>query len=284
MIAILRLAALKLVVAAGFFFFFAGAAFADDDQPYNKQGFAAYQSGDYAAAFAAFSHGRTAGEPKSIRNLGVLYVYGQGTDRDVQKAHDLFQEAWAKGDAAAGYYLGWMNDGDVEGWPVDRQQALAWYRRAAIKGDIEAQSSLGRYLTEGVAGAVDMEQGEHWYRVAAERGDPVAQYNLGRLYTTEMHYKIDWNECVKWEVMAAETGDKDAQQGAGWCLMQRHRPGDWIESYKWMSLAAGQNQDIAVQMLACYNHCDGWPVLTEGEMAEAKARAQGFHPRPVAIQ
>jgi hypothetical protein len=37
-------------------------------------------------------------------------------------------------------------------------------------------------------------------------------------------------------------------------------------------------------MLACYNRCEGWPVLTEGEMAEAKARARGFHPRPVTIQ
>jgi hypothetical protein len=28
---------------------------------------------------------------------------------------------------------------------------------------------------------------------------------------------------------------------------------------------------IAVPMLACYNRCEGWPVLTQGEMAEAKA-------------
>ncbi len=254
-----------------------------DDQPHNKQGFASYQQGDYAAAFAAFAQGREAGEPKSIRNLGVLYVYGQGTGRDVHKAYDLFQEAWARGDATAGYYLGWMSDGGVEDWPVDRQAALGWYRRAAERGDVEAQTSLGRYLTEGVAGVVDMDEGEHWYRVAAERGDPIAQYNLGRLYTTEMDYKVDWNECVKWEVLAAETGDRDAQQGAGWCLMQRNRPGDWIESFKWMILAAGQDQDIAEQMLACYNHCDGWPVLGPAEIAEAQARAQAFRPRPADI-
>ena len=257
---------------------------ADDDQPYNKQGFTAYQAGDYAAAFAAFSRGRAAGESHSMRNLGILYVYGQGTARNVQEAHDLFLESWNKGDATGGYYLGWMSDGDVEGWPVDRQQALHWYRLAAGKGDIDAQGSLGRYLTEGVAGEVDMDEGAHWYRVAAERGDPTAQYNLGRLYASEAHYKVDWNECVKWEVMAAETGDKDAQQGAGWCLMRRHRTGDWVESYKWMRLAADQKQDIAVQMLACYNRCEGWPVLTEGELTEAKRRARDFHPRAVDIQ
>ncbi|HEX3066171.1 MAG TPA: tetratricopeptide repeat protein [Dongiaceae bacterium] len=277
--------AIRLAVMAGLFFCLLGLpAWAADDQPNNKQGFAAYQAGDYGGAFAAFSRGREAGESHSMRNLGILYVYGQGTARDVQKAHDLFLEAWNKGDAAGGYYLGWMSDGDVEGWPVDRQDALHWYRLAAVKGDIDAQSSLGRYLTEGVAGSVDMDEGAHWYRVAAERGDPTAQFNLGRLYTTEAHYKVDWNECVKWEVMAAETGDKDAQQGAGWCLMRRRGTGDWVESYKWMKLAADQNQDIAVQMLACYNRCEGWPVLTEIELTEAKRRAREFHPRPVDIQ
>jgi len=78
--------AVWLAVMAGFFFCTAASpARADDDQPYNKQGFVAYQAGDYAAAFAAFSRGREAGESHSMRNLGILYVYGQGTARDVQK-------------------------------------------------------------------------------------------------------------------------------------------------------------------------------------------------------
>ena len=149
---------------------------------------------------------------------------------------------------------------------------------------MDAETSLGRYLSEGVAGTVDMEEGVRWYREAARRGAPIAQYNLGRLYTTEAHYIVDWNECVKWEVMAAETGDRDAQQGAGWCLMRRHRTGDWVESYKWMRLAADQGQDIATQMLDCYNRCDNWPVLTEAELAEAKSRVRAFHPRAVDIQ
>jgi uncharacterized protein YjaZ len=66
--------------------------------------------------------------------------------------------------------------------------------------------------------------------------------------------------------------------------MRRHRTGDWVESYKWMRLAADQKQDIAVQMLACYNRCEGWPVLTEDELTEAKRRARDFHPRAVDIQ
>jgi TPR repeat protein len=177
-----------------------------------------------------------------------------------------------------------MYDGKVQDWPADHQQALHWFRLGAERGDVQAQDSLGRYLTEGVAGVLDMEEGAHWYGVAAERGDPTAQFNLGRLYTTEAHYKVDWNECVKWEVMAAETGQMDAQQLAGWCLMQRRGPGDWIESYKWMSLAAEQGQDIAVQMIACYNRCERWPVLTEAEVEEAKSRAKAFHPRTVDIQ
>ncbi len=269
-------------LAGGFLLWIAAGipALADDD-PYFSKGFAAYQAGDYAGAFAAFSEGRATGQRSSIRNLGVLYVYGRGTIRDVQKAHDLFLEAWDKGDAAAGYFLGWMYDGKVQDWPADFQQALHWFRLGAARGDVQAQDSLGRYLTEGVAGVLDMEEGAHWYRVAAERGDPTAQFNLGRLYTTEAHYKADWNECVKWEVMAAETGEKDAQQLAGWCLMQRRGPGDWIESYKWMSLAAKQGQDIAMQMIACYNRCERWPVLTEAEVAEAKSRAEAFHPRAV---
>jgi hypothetical protein len=60
--------------------------------------------------------------------------------------------------------------------------ALFWYRKAAEKGDISAQSGLGYLYTNELGVDQDYTQAMLWYRKAAEEGNISAQNGLGYLY------------------------------------------------------------------------------------------------------
>jgi TPR repeat protein len=94
---------------------------------------AAFDAGDYAAAFEAWRALAEAGEVEAQVALAGLYLAGQGTGRD----------------AAA---------------------ALRWYRRAAEQGDAVAQQNLGDLLSRGVGAAPDPVSAYVWLSLAAAQG------------------------------------------------------------------------------------------------------------------
>ena len=65
--------------------------------------------------------------------------------------------------------------------PQDDAEAVAWYRKAAEQGHVDAQNNLGMYATgEGVP--QDNVEAVAWLRLAAEQGDARAQVALGAMY------------------------------------------------------------------------------------------------------
>ena len=64
----------------------------------------------------------------------------------------------------------------------DENAAAEWYRRAAERGSVEAQVSLGVLYAEGRGVVQDEAEAVRWYRMATEQGDVAAQVNLGAMY------------------------------------------------------------------------------------------------------
>ena len=60
----------------------------------------------------------------------------------------------------------------------DKKQAVYWWRKAAERGDSEAQSSLGIAYYEGEGIAKDIKQAFYWAKKSAEQGDPFGQMLL----------------------------------------------------------------------------------------------------------
>jgi uncharacterized protein len=69
---------------------------------------AAYQSGDYRAAFAEFQDLANGGDTEAIVWVGFLYEQGQGTTRDYDEAMRRFRMAADLGDGQADFYVGDM--------------------------------------------------------------------------------------------------------------------------------------------------------------------------------
>ena len=88
-------------------------------------------------------------------------------------------------------------------------------RKAAEKGDAQAQSNLGRAYYNGEGVPKDEIEALKWYRKAAEQGDAEAQYALALAYAKGEGVPQNFAEYFKWLRKAAEQGHADAQLRVG---------------------------------------------------------------------
>ena len=136
-------------------------------------GVRAYNSGDYAAAHAAWMPLAQAGDAAAARNLGHLYRTGRGVARDLARA-------------------------------------LRWYRRAADQGFAGAQANLGDMFARGQGVATDYAAAAVWFHRAAVQGHVAAQYNLGLLYETGLGVELSEETAMAWYHRAAGAGHQGA--------------------------------------------------------------------------
>jgi len=107
--------------------------------------YTAYRKGYYAVALQLVRPLAERGDSGAQALLGLIYLNGNGIQR---------------------------ND----------SEAIKWYRRAADQGNADAQLRIGDMYSEGLGVPQDYSEAGRWYRLAADHGNAFAQYNLGNLY------------------------------------------------------------------------------------------------------
>jgi hypothetical protein len=123
----------------------------------------------------------------------------------------------ACGRAALGalFAAAFLLTGGTASWAADSQgtrtESAASLRKAAERGDAEAQYKLGLAYFEGEGVRQDQTEAVKWFRKAAEQGHANAQSNLGAAYFEGDGVKQDRAEAVKWYRKAAEQGHAPAQ-------------------------------------------------------------------------
>ena len=86
--------------------------------------------------------------PHALHELAMLYERGQAVPRNPMAALDLYMQAAQLGYAPAQFKLGSCHEFGTLGCVVDPRKSIAWYTRAAERGDSEAELALsGWYLT-----------------------------------------------------------------------------------------------------------------------------------------
>ncbi|QDO96676.1 sel1 repeat family protein [Ferrovibrio terrae] len=138
------------------------------------QGVRAYEAGDHKAAYEAWLPLANRGDVAAMRNIGHLYRWGQGVEKDIA-------------------------------------QAIHWYRLAAEKGFSRAQANLAAIYLQGEEGTpVDYDEAHKWFAAAAVQNLAVAQYNLGLMY--ELGLGVEKNEAraLGWYNLAAKSGQPEA--------------------------------------------------------------------------
>ena len=97
------------------------------------------------------------------------------------------------------------------GYPQDKAQGIAWIRKAAAQGHVDAEQELGVVYATGDGVKQDDVQAVTWFRKAAEHGDATAQYNLGLLYAKGQGVARDYAQAADWWRKSATKGNADAQ-------------------------------------------------------------------------
>ena len=161
------------------------------------------------------------GNVEAQYKVGLVYLNGNGVDRDYAAAVKWFQKAAKQGDSDAQCALGecYMNG---DGVTRDLSEAVKWLRLAVEQRHTKARELLN-ILENGDGGKADFEKGQlcyaeknyveavKWYRKAAVQGYAQAQGILGFCYIKGVGVAKDPTEAVKWLRKAAVQGHSRAR-------------------------------------------------------------------------
>jgi TPR repeat protein len=182
--------------------------------------------------------------------LGEVYVE-QGDPDEVAQVEGLWRGAASAGHPAAMLHLADLlreiedereDPGEEDLDPED--DYLAWYRRAAEQGNVEAMTALAWELYFYGDDEPDTHaEAENWWRTAAEAGDPIAMANLG----TALH---DDRERERWYRRAAAQGDTSAMYNLASLLASQHDPASVAEAQGWWRQAAAAGNPDAMRRLS----------------------------------
>lgn len=171
---------------------------------------------DYSAALDWYLKAAELGSTPAMSNLGAMYYWGRGVEKDIELALEWTLKAANLGHVYAmnqyGYYL--FEDNHL--WELIEKKytdALAGYQAAAESGDPVAMYNIGQMYFGGLGGLnVSAETAIDWYRKAAELGDAPAMYALGEIYEYGYGSSVtqDYGIALDWYRKAAELGDADA--------------------------------------------------------------------------
>ncbi len=217
------------------------------------------------------------GDIEAQFNLGWMYSNGEGVPLDYNEAVKWYRKAAEQGNADAQYNLGLMYY-KGEGVAQDYKEAAKWYRKAAEQGDASAQTTLGFMYYNGEDVTQDYNEAVEWYRKAAEQGNALAQFLIGLMYYKGEGVAQDYNEAVEWCRKAAEQGNAFAQYNLG--LMYYNGKGvsrDYKEAIKWYRKAADQGYASAQFLIGLmYYKSEGVPEdYNEAAKWHRKAAEQG---------
>ena len=239
----------RLIVTLALLAVVAGRAWAGFDE-----GKAAFERGDWPAAFAQWRPCAEAGDAACQNGLGALYRLGRGVPQDLAAAAEWFRKAAVQGFAKAQANLAAIYV-EGAGQPQDHVAAAQWYRKAAEQGFALAQRELGRLYAEGSGVSKDEIEAFGWYRKAAEQGDAESEYILAFAYARGQGVAVDQAQAASWNRKAAEHGYALAQHQLGTAyLYGQGMPPDAAEAARWFQAAADQgNADAQYNLAVLYS-------------------------------
>ena len=134
-----------------------------------KAGGDAYMKGDYETAFKEFLPLAKDKDHRAMYALGSMYAAGHGV-------------------------------------PMDLQEALRWFRKAAVYGRPDAQYKIGLMYDQGLGLRQDYRKALNWYGKSAKNGFGLAQYKIGQMYIAGHGAKQNYIKAFAWLKTATSQG------------------------------------------------------------------------------
>lgn len=150
--------------------------------------------------------------PHALHELGLLYEKPPPPNGgptlvpyDPAQARELFTQAGQFGYPPSQFKLGSCYEYGSLTCPVDPRRSIAWYTRAAERGDAESELALSGWYLTGSEGVLKQSDSEAylWARRAANKGLPKAEYAVGYYSEVGIGVKQDLEEAKRWYMRSA---------------------------------------------------------------------------------
>jgi len=160
------------------------------------------------------------------------------------------KKAAEKGNAEAQFELGRIY-GNADGVPQDYPTAVDWLEKAAEQNHARAQESLGSMYANGVGVKQDFSNARNWYMKAARNGLGSAQYLVATMYRFGLfESEMDMDQAIDWYQRAANQNVAAAQLALGKLAMRgKHVKQDDSAALQWLMLAHANGSEGAVQYI-----------------------------------
>ncbi|KAI8880285.1 HCP-like protein [Backusella circina FSU 941] len=231
---------------------------------------------DYTSAMHWYLKAERNGSVRAANNIGSMYLKGCGVPVDNKMAMVWFRKSANKGFDKAQNNMGEMYLYGL-GVPVDYKRAMRWFCRAAVEHEnIKAQKNMGKLYLDGLGIPVDNEIALEWYLKPAIKGNMEAQYTVGWLYDL----KLDHIAAMYWYLKAAKKGHSLAQNNIGYLYHHGTGiPVDYRMAMVWYSKSLRNDENYYVQSNIGCLYRDGLGVTQDIGVALdwfLKAAEQGY--------
>jgi len=203
-----------------------------------EDGQKAFDSGDYAAAQAAWQKGADANDARSQYSLGYLAQFGLAGSADLGTAKSWYEKAADNNNPDGLYALGLMYETGQAG-AKDLARAFELYHKAAAAGtQSDAEYAIGRMLLRGRGVPRNANESVTWLKKAAHHGNPAGQYMLAEAYEAGWGVKINEGEAYYWyrradqgDPVELEEQDVAFEPKIAIAALKKRLPADLIEDY-----------------------------------------------------
>ena len=199
---------------------------------------------DHARAVALFTTAATQGDATAQAALGRMFLVSRSNLVPAKDAVAWLRKAADAGVVEATYDLGRCAETGT-GMPRDLAQAAACYRAAADRGFTDAIYAMGSACLWGEPGFDQYRNAASWFRLGARKGNIFCMLSLSAIYRTGRGLpRADQSKSVHWLAVAAEAGSERAMVDLGVaCVRGRGRAQDTLAAAAWFRRAVSSTRD-----------------------------------------
>jgi len=219
-----------------------------DDDPAEQAEAASSFAGEQAKQTKGHSPDESnAGRGFAQYALGKKYRDGQGVERNIQKAVELFTLAAKQGNSFAAFALGKMYLSDDPALSRNVAAALKWITNAAEHGNQFAQYYSGKLLLKGTDDiSQDTNSALRWLLASVEQGNVHAEYALAMAYLKGESVPKDSLKAMELLKRASSREHHFAQYQLGKLLLQGEDvPKDVVAAVHWLTASAMHGNQYA---------------------------------------
>jgi Fe-S cluster biogenesis protein NfuA len=144
----------------------------------HREALSAYRAKDYEKAMNIWLEEVKHKNDQAMTNLGLMYLKGEGVDKDYVIARDYFEQASLYDNDSANYNLALMYQTKI-GVDEDIPKAIDYFRRAVAKKHQGASFRLGLLLLKDRTDMDQVKEGFDAMLTAAKTGHPMAVAQMG---------------------------------------------------------------------------------------------------------